>query len=371
MLILRPEGGIGNNAFLMPNERDIINIAAGRIVDFNCGGSNFRIFGVNTGLGSANGTCNNGRIFSLLGQTIDFTDVSCDVFPPSVARFTGRTCHGIHREFEIGYMANGRLITLISGCFDEALQATIYTLIEIPPEIDGAQIGFPRPSWIEGDFFNLGGIPLNTLYSNNRQRITINSLLGLPASSTKYVQEGNSLFLARAHLAANADFIFGTQRRASFYFLNAAPKWHSFNEGNWLSMEIDLRRYIIRTGTTLQIYTGTYGISTLPHANTGIEIELFLFADDNGNRAIPVPQVFWKIAYEPISRTGVVFLGVNNPFLEDAREHIICPDIREQISWLTWSPTNITGGYSYCCTVSSFASATGILSELDVIGLLQ
>lgn len=355
----------------MPDDGDIINIPKGRIVDFNCGGSNLRINGINVGNGSANGTCSNDRFFTVSNTNKHFSSISCDAFPPSVARFTGRTCLNKYSEFEIGYKANGRFIRLISGCFDHFLQTTIYTQIEIPSSIDGAQFGFPRPGWTEGDFFNLGGIPLDTLFVRNMQRMTINTLLGLEIDSTKYVQWGNSLFLARAHLAANADFVFGTQRRASFYFLNAAPKWHSFNEGNWLSIEMDVRRYVTNTRRSVEVYTGTYGISTLPHEKTGEEIELFLFVDENGDRAIPVPQLFWKAVYEPVSRTGTVFIGVNNPYLTNVSNHIICPDISEKINWLTWTATNITGGYSYSCTVDSFRSATGLIPNLVVLDLLK
>ncbi|GJQ77096.1 hypothetical protein Trydic_g23667 [Trypoxylus dichotomus] len=373
VLILRPEGSNGNNAFFMPDEREFINIATGQVVDFNCGGANLRIDGANVGVGSINGTCNSGRFFTALDRTVDFSSISCDVFPPTVARFTGNRCLEGLAEFEIGYEANGRMIRLLRGCFDDFLQSTVYTLIELPPNIEGAQIGFPRPSWIEGDFFNLNGIPLNTIYTRNMQRITINTLLGLPVASTKYVQWDNSLFLARAHLAANADFIFGTQRRASFYFLNAAPKWHSFNEGNWLSLEMDIRRFVTSTRQTIQIYTGTFGISTLPHENTGEQIQLFLFVSGDGNRAIPVPQLFWKVIYEPNSRRGSVFLGVNNPYitLDEVEGQKICRDVSDQIPWLTWSAANITGGISYACTVDEFRAATGLLQHLDVVDLLK
>lgn len=372
MLILRPEGGDGNDAFFMPDERVFINIPSGRVVNFNCGGAYLQLDGVNTGDGSINATCSSGRFFRIPNRSFNFNTVSCNLFPPSLARFTGNTCLADLKEFEIGYRANCRMIRLMYGCFDQYYQRTIYTRMELPPNIEGAQIGFPRPRWTEGDFFNLGGIPLDTIYTRNEQRITINTLLGLDVNSTKYVQLDNNLFLARAHLSANADFIFGTQRRASFYFLNAAPKWHTFNAGNWLSIEMDIRRFVIKTKQTVQMYTGTFGISTLPHEITGEQIELFLFVDDKGNKAIPVPQLFWKVIYEPITRRGSVFLGVNNPYLseDEVHKHIICPDVSNEIPWLTWAATNITGGISYTCTVEGFRAATGLLQHLEVVDLL-
>jgi len=81
------------------------------------------------------------------------------------------------------------------------------------------------------------------------------------------------------------------------------------------------------------VYTGTYGVATLPNVN-GIETELYLYVDSNGNKAIPVPKFYWKAVYDPKGQAGVAFVGINNPYVSDPQgDYLICTVSAQNIFW--------------------------------------
>ena len=48
-------------------------------------------------------------------------------------------------------------------------------------------------------------------------------------------------FLSKGHLSPNAGFVYDVQQDATYYFLNVAPQFQSFNNGNWKSLEYAVR----------------------------------------------------------------------------------------------------------------------------------
>jgi hypothetical protein len=209
---------------------------------------------------------------------------------------------------------------------------------------------------------------VNTLYNNTTQLETIGKILGSLQLGYQYINETYSL--NKGHLSAKADFVYGSQHRATFHFVNAAPQWQTFNGGNWEALESSVRAYADKRKLDFVVYTGTYGVATLPNVN-GIETELHLHVDRNNNKAIPVPKFFWKAVYDPKSQAGVVFVGINNPYVSDPQgDYLICTDVCSKISWVKWDQKNITAGYSYCCELDDFRSTVNTLPHFTVSGLL-
>lgn len=129
-----------------------------------------------------------------------------------------------------------------------------------------------------------------------------------------------------------------------------------------------MRNYASDRELDLAVYTGTYGIATLPHAKTGSDVELFLYADENGNTAIPVPQVYWKYVYDPSNNAGAVFVGVNNPYRN--KTVMICDDVSDAIKWLSWKKDDQTSGFCYACKVDDFVNVVDHLPQHSVDKLL-
>jgi hypothetical protein len=176
--------------------------------------------------------------------------------------------------------------------------------------------------------------------------------------------------VAKGHLSAKTDFVYGSQQRATFHYVNVAPQWQTFNGGNWKELEESVRAYADKSKLNLDVYTGTYGIVTFPDVK-GIETELYLYVDSNNNKAIPVPKLYWKAVYDPKSQAGVVVVGINNPYLSNPQgDYLICNDVCSKISWLQLEQKNITKGYLYCCDVNDFRATVKTLPEFTVRGLL-
>jgi DNA/RNA non-specific endonuclease len=74
------------------------------------------------------------------------------------------------------------------------------------------------------------------------QRVTVGQILGSSTLGSNYIKDID-YYLARGHLAARSDFVYSTHQRATFWFINTAPQWQTFNSGNWKVLEDNLREY--------------------------------------------------------------------------------------------------------------------------------
>ncbi|RZF33904.1 hypothetical protein LSTR_LSTR009928 [Laodelphax striatellus] len=124
----------------------------------------------------------------------------------------------------------------------------------------------------------------------------------------------------------------------------------------------------------LLIYTIPHGVAVLPDVD-GTYQPLYLYFDENNNGLIPVPKLYIKAVVDPVSKTGIAFLTVNNPYvtMEEIQEqnYVICEDICDVLDWLTWDPTNIKKGYSYCCNIKDLAKSLDFMPEIDVDDILR
>jgi len=369
-LLLIPGGSLDGHGFYLPEGVDgIVTLATGQRMLLACPGNNNGFSNTNIGLRTALATCISGTTFFVNLVSYNFSNFACRSYPFHTARYSGITCYdGTKRHIEIGFQVESDFYKLIDICFDDILYTTLYARATVVSGIAGFQRGFPRPNFIEGIFFP--GMSVNTLYTQITQRETISRLLGSTQLGDQFIVPSTNFYLSRGHLSARADFVYGSQQRATFHFVNVAPQWQTFNGGNWERLESSVRAYADKRKLDLIVYTGTYGVATLPNVN-GNETELYLYVDNNNNKAIPVPKLFWKAVYDLKSQSGVVFVGINNPHISHPQgDYRVCTDVCSKISWVNWDQRNITRGYSYCCEVDDFRSTVKYLPQFPVSGLL-
>ena len=65
-----------------------------------------------------------------------------------------------------------------------------------------------------------------------------NTIDGKPIIETS--RSGTNYF-AKGHLCPDAGFVYNVMQDATYYFLNVAPQFQSFNNGNWKSLEYAVR----------------------------------------------------------------------------------------------------------------------------------
>lgn len=161
----------------------------------------------------------------------------------------------------------------------------------------------------------------------------------------KYIQ-GNH-FLAKGHCVPKADFVFGAQQDATFYYANTAPQWQEFNGGNWQKLEAGIRRLAADKKNDLTVYTGVQGVLKISGK------ELYLTETTSGRKTIPVPQIFWKVVHNEKSNRAVAFVGVNDPFA-DRKDNVATnlqkQNICDQISWVSFN-SDPEKGLMYCFDV--------------------
>lgn len=165
------------------------------------------------------------------------------------------------------------------------------------------------------------------------------------------------------------DFISANEQRATFLFINVAPQWQTFNARNWYAVEMSTRRLAADRGITLDVWTGSYGVTHLWNESNDRR-QIFIGWPSS---QIPVPMLFYKIIIDRSASSGVVFLGVNNVHLSMSdilRDYVICNDISDRINYVDWIRTDIVRGYSYACEVNDFLRRVPHLQGLHVNSLL-
>lgn len=294
--------------------------------------------------------CISGTNFKINNQEVDIHSIQCAKQPQHSLKDTKKNCNQSNRTtiFEIGFQISTEIfVKLIEVCFDKMKKTTLYTNHILTKSIHFRETGSKRPNFIENTIYNLSR-PLYKIYSRRNHRNTVNRILGLPLNSTKYITKNN--FLSRGHLAPKADFFYSSQQLATFYYINVAPQWQTFNGGNWARVERSVRSLAVDR-TDLIIYTGSYGVFTLPHEETGESEELFLF-DEHEKLLCPIPEFFWKIVIDLENQQGVALIGINDPYRKNFDEKI-CRDVSQDLEWLKLR-SEVKYGYVYACTVGDF-----------------
>ncbi|XP_066150303.1 uncharacterized protein [Euwallacea fornicatus] len=358
----------GSTDWIYPEPgEDVLRFDSGTSIDFLCPGRNVLINNKSTRSSILVALCVSDATFQTSnGALVRWKALKCSGHPWRDIRDNGHSCAADGIELEVGFfLGDGRFLNFLIICFNVERQIAYYTFIIQTAAINQRIRGTPRPSWLQGsEIYFMEKV--KNIYSRDQQKSIINKQIGLPASSNKFIKKSGNYFLARGHLTARSDGFYAAQQNATFYMQNIAPQWQTFNGGNWNQVEVNLRDYIELTGENLWVWTGVHGVTTLPHQLTGEDIELYLFMDSN-IRALPVPEIFYKVAFNPLTQAGVALIGVNNPYIEEFMP--LCEDVSEYLSWFTCK-SSLIGGYCYACTVDSFREVIDVLPGFSVKTLL-
>lgn len=361
------------------DNRDII-LPIGKTIILSCKGGHFN------GISSTKtlmATCNQDSKFEAQDQIIDVETLECVNFRIIDAKNTNLQCSSTAGIIQVGFSIglNINFIPLINYCFDIEALNTAYAHYNLSKHI-GFIKSYLQDVYVLDTVYDNININFTILYNFTNQQILINNLLGLPETSTKYLNPETchpvpsgvgttpGFCITQRNLVFRGDFVYINQQEAIFRYINIVPQWY-FLDYNLEKLEWDVINYVKLNKIDLEIYSGTYGIATLPHEKTGEEIQIHLLVDGNNTNKVPLPQIFWKLVYEPIKKEAVVFFTVNNPFAIDKDRDILCEDISDNFSWLTWEKHNVTKGYSYACEYDGVKAKIPFLPTIDVLRVLE
>ena len=102
------------------------------------------------------------------------------------------------------------------------------------------------------------GLDPTNLYKRVTQKATISEILGSEELGEKYISNTTDFFLSKGHMTAKGDYFYGTHQMSTFWYMNAAPQWQTFNGRNWNELEVSCRHFAGVLGKDLEVYTGTY-----------------------------------------------------------------------------------------------------------------
>lgn len=315
--------------------------------------------------------------FDLDGKTLTFDDLRCSRSIQETVKKTEQACgpsSGNGKLTAIGWTVTEDLfVPQITLCHDYANAHTYYENHTIHgTAIEGKNVEAKRPSYFKEGKGLYDDTAADNAYKIKNQKATLKSLLGSEKGSEIF--NSRTSYMAKGHLAPDADFIFKEWQDATYYFINVAPQWQAFNNGNWKAVEQSVRSYAHTAKTDIQVFTGTLGVLTLP-ADNGKAVKLYIakeIGQDEFNH-IPVPEFFWKIVYNPSVDEAIVFVGLNNPHLQgDPKvEAQICPDVCASAKWFLFYKDKVDKGFSYCCSYQDFKGVIDWIPDLGDPKLLE
>merc|ERR1711990_604865 len=257
-------------------------------------------------------------------------------------------------KVSIGWKIEDTFIEQIGLCVDESNFGTIWTNHTVRgASINLRDIDPKRPSFRADTsaytrknqrFFKWStSTKLNKLYSKKSQKSTVTALLGgVTSIEDETIIETSSSgtdYFAKGHLSPDAAFVYNVLQDATYYFINVAPQFQSFNNGNLKALSTPTR-------------------TTTPPTFSWRELSpLYLHQSTTGRwfrtpkRRQPLPSSF-----------------LNDPHTNVAPLELCKNRCSEMSSWVDWGINNLDSGYMYCCSVEDAAKAIKAIPDMSAPG---
>jgi len=343
-----------SNNLLVANETSGVRrltVPSGQTVTLYCPKTSFENY---QGANLIRVTCNENKDLDSpdVGPVTNLADLGCDKQYREDFVETGEACGPAGMEGElvhVGFTVNSTFYWQFTSCHQASRAHNLWVHHKVlAAAMSARDESNNRPSFSKDGFYS--GYDINGMYTKNSQKEVVAGLVGSSSLAETYFP-GGDVYIARGHLAPNADFMTYAWQDATFTFIDVAPQWQSFNAGNWLDIENGVRYLAEKIGDLL-VWTGTHGILQLADP-TGALVDIYL--DDEDNEKVPVPKFFWKVIVDSESKRGIAMLGSNNPHAAQAPP---CSNITQEVTWLSYVNTaDIEAGPLTACTVEDFAAA--------------
>merc|ERR1712106_999847 len=345
------------------------------------------ISGVDTGESKVALTCVGGVFKRLLFKTtVSVESASCNKKQEPLLMRRAEHCSPVGADgrdddlseltrTSIGWNIDGKYKEQIGLCIDERMFATIWTNHTLHGanidyrDIDPKRPGFRIDTTGTKRFFPWAtSTKMNKYYSKNNQLAQVKKILGTnnKMGTFQIIDKSRSgtHYFAKGHLSPDAAFVYNVMQDATYYFMNVAPQFQSFNNGNWKALEYNTRELGTQLNRDLQVITGTHGMLTYPDRNNDpTHISLF------NSTYVPAPKYYWKVVQDPETNTAVAFIGSNDPHVNSAPLEL-CRNRCAEMAWVDWNRSEVDSGYMYCCSVEDAVKAIPAIPAIQSAGLL-
>ncbi|XP_042225963.1 uncharacterized protein LOC121868979 [Homarus americanus] len=351
---------------VLEGEDRIVRLAAKSKVTLACPGTKIS----NLDVAVVEAVCAGGDLLAVEGTEWQLFELGC----------TEKLSESIHRDMgscgsqdmgvihSIGFEIFGPedFYELIRVCFDPKAETTLYS----ENVIHGANIAAKDKDNSRPGFKSSTGfftVSMSNVYTEKSQLNLMIDLLGDEDLAHKIIDVHKQFYLARGHMAPDADFVTEAEQDATYYYINAVPQWQAFNNGNWKFLEFATRDLAVKHGSDLTVYSGGWDLLELDDINNN-SVKIYLGLTE-GKEVVPAPAITWKVVYEKSSKRAAAIVGVNNPHLEEPPTKL-CPDLCDSLVWVNFDLNDLVHGFTYCCTVDDLRQAVPHVPDLGDVDLL-
>ncbi|NP_001155087.1 endonuclease-like venom protein precursor [Nasonia vitripennis] len=349
--------------FRYPDENGFIHMAHGDPIFLTCPGENNKLE-VAPLRQFMMATCVCGQIFAPeFGLPTDFSAFTCERPPESAIVFKGNYAReGVLSKYEVGfYTENEYFLKLMDIDYDNLATSTTYVKSMISKWIAGSQKTPKNRRFDQTYCCGTLTIDMDNAYNIDTQYNSFkNQMTCTGDENCKFFDKSTGIFFNRGHLTPKSTFVYTAAGVATFRYVNTAPQYKPVNDGNWARMEEHIVELAANLKKDLVTITGVLSILQLiDTADSNIVKFIHLYKTDE-LRAMQVPLYFYKLVHDPLSNRGIVYVTVNNPFInyEEVSDYHICAEPMFQIPGgrvpAKWKPKSVGKGYSYICKVSDF-----------------
>lgn len=217
---------------VMEGTARVISLAKSQRVTVSClgTGNGMKV----TGLQQNPMTCtSNSKLQLINGTELPYASLGCLRVNREILVEKPKSCaNGLGTLIRNGYPFGNQFISLYDMCHDKDLAMNYYSVDTVyGRSANAADKKSRRPPFSQDIYYP--GLNVNQLYTQVNQTETLAQILGSRELAAFYIKPNTQYFLSRGHLAPDGDFIDADSQRASYYFMNAAPQFQTFNGGNW------------------------------------------------------------------------------------------------------------------------------------------
>ncbi|XP_075167818.1 salivary protein Tsal1-like [Haematobia irritans] len=300
-----------------------------------------------------------GQFVDANNNVIALSTLVCNFIPESTLQTTSRKCsHNKGFIYESGITVDKMFYPIFEICYDKNSETTLYT----HNTLNGATLKYKISESTRRNFLATGmkqsTRKINEIYTKKNQFARFEKYFG---SDQTFIDDKRH-FLSRGHLTPDADFIFGYEQLATYYYTNVALQFQSINGGNWLRVEDMGRSLAADYGEDFESYNGYFGMVQLPKAN-GAKVKIYL---DSQNE-FHIPKYYFKVLLRKSADESIVFVNVNNPHITNGKAEEVCPNVCDKARLNHKDFNNLAKGFTFCCTLEEFKKVYPNLPD-EVVG---